>query len=135
MAQSARTELASELERLMTVVEEVVGVLEASQTTSARGKALVEAGTEFREVLAAFPAGDNRKSMTDAIGELEDARHGVRLAMFALGLEEGMTISQLSRELGISRQLSARFAAEARGRAEGPTAEKTLSSRPRSPSA
>ncbi len=120
---SARTDLAGELDRLMTVIEQVVAMLQASQITSARGKELVEKGTEMAEVLAAFPASDNRRSVTSALRDFDDARHRVRLAIIALGLEEGMTISEMSRALGISRQLGARFVAEARGSAVGPTVE------------
>ncbi|HTU38263.1 MAG TPA: hypothetical protein VMF35_09605 [Acidimicrobiales bacterium] len=48
------------------------------------------------------------------LGELERARHRVRTAVFALGLAEGMTIGELGRLYGFSRQLAARIAAEVR---------------------
>lgn len=48
------------------------------------------------------------------LDELERARHRVRTAVFALGLSEGMTIGDLSRLYGFSRQLAARIAREVR---------------------
>jgi hypothetical protein len=53
------------------------------------------------------------------LDELEAARHKVRTALFALGLSEGMTISELGRLYGFSRQLAARIAREARGTGPG----------------
>jgi len=48
------------------------------------------------------------------LDELERARNRVRKAVFALGLSEGMTIADLARTYGFSRQLAARIAGEVR---------------------
>jgi len=53
-----------------------------------------------------------RRQVTQAIEEFEVARHQLRLALFALGKEEGASISEVGRVLGISRQLASRLAAE-----------------------
>ena len=58
----------------------------------------------------AIPAG--RRQVTEGIQEFEAARHQLRLALFAVGKEEGATISDVGRVLGISRQLASRLAAE-----------------------
>lgn len=58
----------------------------------------------------AIPAG--RRQVTEGIEEFEAARHQLRLALFAVGKEEGATISDVGRVLGISRQLASRLAAE-----------------------
>lgn len=54
-----------------------------------------------------------RRQVTESIEEFEAARHQLRLALFALGKEEGASISEVGRVLGISRQLASRIAAEA----------------------
>jgi len=59
----------------------------------------------------AIPA--QRRQVTEAIEQFEAARHQLRLALFALGKEEGASISQIGRVLGISRQLASRLAGEA----------------------
>ncbi len=53
-----------------------------------------------------------RQQVTEAIGEFEAARHQLRVALFAVGKEEGASISQVGRVLGISRQLASRIAKE-----------------------
>jgi len=53
-----------------------------------------------------------RRQVTEAIEEFEAARHQLRLALLALGKEEGASISEVGRVLGISRQLASRLAAE-----------------------
>lgn len=56
-----------------------------------------------------------RRLVTEAIQEFEAARHQLRLALFALAKEEGASISEVGRVLGISRQLASRLAAESEG--------------------
>ncbi len=54
-----------------------------------------------------------RRLVTETIEEFEASRHQLRLALFALGKEEGASISEIGRVLGISRQLASRLAGEA----------------------
>ena len=53
--------------------------------------------------------------MTQQIEELEAARHSVRKAVFALGLNEGLSIGELGRLMGFSRRARSTYAKEARG--------------------
>jgi hypothetical protein len=80
-----------------------------------RVRVLVEQGRPVREVLAAIPTSAIRKTMTQQIEELEASRHNVRLAVFVLGLSEGLSIGELGRMMGFSRQLASTYAKEARG--------------------
>lgn len=52
--------------------------------------------------------------MTEAIEDFEAARHQLRLALMVVGSGEGASISDVARVLGISRQLGARLAAQAK---------------------
>jgi hypothetical protein len=65
---------------------------------------------------ATIPSG--RRTVTTAIDEFEAVRHQLRLALFSVGREEGASISDVGRALGISRQLASRLAAEATQEAE-----------------
>ena len=56
-----------------------------------------------------------REGMNDALKALETARHRARLAVFASALDDGVSIGELGRTFGFSRQLAARYAKEARG--------------------
>ncbi len=54
-----------------------------------------------------------RRQLTEAIQEFEADRHHLRLALFAQGKEEGASMSEIGRVLGISRQLASRLGREA----------------------
>jgi len=88
--------------------------LRSVAASNRRVRSLVEEGGPVRDVLAAIPTSAIRKTMTQQIEELEAARHNVRKAVFALGLNEGLSIGELSRLMGFSRQLAATYAKEAR---------------------
>jgi hypothetical protein len=55
----------------------------------------------------------HRQRVTEALSQFEGSRHQLRLALFALALEEGASMAEVGRVLGISRQLASRIAAEA----------------------
>ncbi len=58
-----------------------------------------------------------RQQLTDTLDAFEHSRHRTRLAITAAALEEGMTIGEIGRAWGFSRQLAARYAKEARAMA------------------
>ncbi len=55
-----------------------------------------------------------RLALREAFDQFEHQRHRTRLALVRAGLEEGMTIGELGRAWGFSRQLAARYAKECR---------------------
>ena len=67
---------------------------------------------DFREALEAIQPSVARTTVNEALDEVERARHEARRATFALGLEQGMSIGELGRAWGFSRQLAARYAKE-----------------------
>lgn len=64
--------------------------------------------------LRGTPVGGYRPDVDEALTNLERARHRVLLANFRVALDDGMTIGELSRNYGFSRQLASRYAKEAR---------------------
>jgi hypothetical protein len=108
-------------ERVLASVDEFVETcaqfrktLSSVTNSNRRVRSLVETGRPAREILAAIPTSAIRKTMTQQIEELEAARHNVRLAVFILGLNEGLSIGELGRSMGFSRQLASTYAKEAR---------------------
>lgn len=84
------------------------------EKVSRRSVKLLEEGADLTTALsAAFPS-ETRTVMNDALKQLEDARHEIRLYVFAVSLEQGVSISELGRQYGFSRQLAARYAKDAR---------------------
>lgn len=65
------------------------------------------------EATGACPA-ELRQSSHDLIAEFEHCRHEMRAAFLLPSLDEGMTIGEISRTLGVSRQLASRLVKEAR---------------------
>jgi transposase-like protein len=74
---------------------------------------LIERGEPAATSLMNLKSPLRRREMTERLQDFEAARHQVRLALFALCLEEGATMSEVGRVLGISRQLASRLANEA----------------------
>jgi hypothetical protein len=101
-------------DELMESTEHLVRMLRSSRTQNRKTRSQLEKGSSIRDVFSAIPTGDLRHSFTQAMAEVESARHKVRKMAFARGLEEGMSIGELGRIWGFSRQLAARYAKEAR---------------------
>jgi hypothetical protein len=78
----------------------------------------MEKDTPIEESLEAIAAGATRIKLNERLEELEHLRHAARLAMIAVALDEGMSIGQVGRILGFSRQLAARYAKEVRSMAD-----------------
>jgi hypothetical protein len=72
-------------------------------------------GATVASTMGQVDAGFGRQHVKEALDALAAARHELRLATILAGLDEGMTIGDLGRSWGISRQLASRFAKEARG--------------------
>jgi hypothetical protein len=84
------------------------------EKASRRSIKLLEQGGDVTAALnTAFPS-ETRAVMNSALKEVEQARHELRLFVFAACLDQGVSIAELSRQYGFSRQLAARYARDAR---------------------
>ena len=73
-------------------------------------------GDEIRAVEAAGAVtSDLRQKTNYLLAEFEHRRHEMRMAFIGPSLDEGMSIGEIGRSLGVSRQLAARLAKEAHG--------------------
>ena len=79
---------------------------------------LVARGGSVRAAIGIEVPQRRRRELTAALDAFEAARHEFRLALFAVCLEEGASISEVGRALGVSRQRASRLAAEAVSRTE-----------------
>jgi hypothetical protein len=86
--------------------------LEQYETTMAAIGRRVADGIPAVEAARGTEIPAERRRVTEAIQEFEAARHQLRLVLFAVGREEGASISEVGRVLGISRQLASRLAGE-----------------------
>ena len=63
-------------------------------------------------MLPAIQADTWRSAVTDAIRGFEAARHRVRLLLVAIEVEEGLSIGEVAKSWGVSRQLASRWVQE-----------------------
>ena len=73
---------------------------------------MVERGIPAIEALERIGAEGLRPELSDALERFDDVRRAGRLAIMALALEEGSSISEIARALHFSRQLASRLAAQ-----------------------
>jgi hypothetical protein len=108
---STAARLVENLNQALANLRHSIGMMEK---VSQRSVKLLEEGADLTTALvAAFPS-ETRSVMNDALKQLEEARHEIRLYVFAVSLEQGVSISELGRQYGFSRQLAARYAKDAR---------------------
>jgi hypothetical protein len=79
------------------------------------GMAAILAGLA-KEMLVPAVGGSIRRRVSDAMNELEAARHRFRLALVAVAIDNGMNAGQVGEAFGFSRQLAGRYLKEARTR-------------------
>jgi hypothetical protein len=109
---SKATELLRRFSELSEATASLREVLLRYDKVSAKVAARVGDGGHLVTVLQSLGGPVRRSEVTEALQEFEAARHRVRLAMVALAKEQGSSLSDVARALGISRQLASRLAAE-----------------------
>lgn len=70
----------------------------------------MERGTSGVEAMESVNAAGVRQQLADAMDEFEAARYRTRLAFITLALDEGASLSDVARAMGVSRQLVSRLA-------------------------
>ena len=73
----------------------------------------VEGGAPLHEVLKKIGVGELRADPVARLTRFETARHRMRVACFRMSLADGLSIGEIARLWGISRQLASRLLKEA----------------------
>jgi hypothetical protein len=73
----------------------------------------LEKGTQASKAMKLVKGDDDRRELTRSLDDFEYFRRRSRLSLTAAGVDDGLTIGQLGKAWGISRQLAARYAEEA----------------------
>ena len=105
--------LVREASALVESIEHLRSVLQQFARLNVSLQKRIAAGGDLVTTLESLGGPERRREMTEALEEFETSRHHLRLAMFALAEEQEVSISEVARSLGISRQLASRLAAEA----------------------
>jgi len=106
--------LAQDMATLVAMTDEVCAILQRYRKSSVELATRVADGQMLDDIFPVIEGPARPREVTDVLAEFAAARHRVRLAMFVLGEEQGTSISAMGRQLGLSRQLASRLAAEAR---------------------
>lgn len=99
------------------LLEALAGLREAvrgAEAATKRALAMVDKGVDAEVALAEIHPSSVRHSLNEALDAAEQARHEMRVLVFAVLLERGVSVSELARAFGFSRQMAARYAKEAR---------------------
>ena len=73
----------------------------------------VDGGAPLHEVMRKIGVSDLRADLVERLERFEEARHRMRMACFRMSLIEGLSIGDIARLWGISRQLASRLVNEA----------------------
>ncbi len=108
-----RKAIVKDIDSLLHTIDEVVGVLHDDKRKLKKAQQEVTDGSDVAAILTTMRAAEIRQRAAELLQALDSARHQVRVSTFAAGLDEGMTIGDLGRAWGFSRQLASRYAKEA----------------------
>ena len=112
-----RRQAVVDIVRMMETVATVREALDATEVRYAAALETLRTGGPITETLQLSDAGASRQMLTDALQELQQARHAARRVMIQLGRAEGQTIAEIAATWGISRQLVSRYLSEDVGQA------------------
>ncbi len=103
-------------------VEQVIEAMEDLQVVLRRRVESLRRSIEFIEPAADYEGAvkdshmtEEREDLQEALSVLEQRRRESRVAAFRSALDHGVSISELARIWGFSRQMASRYAKEARG--------------------
>ncbi len=117
MALGGRDRVVLSIEHLLEVDREVRKRIQENEVVLRRALKEFTKGASVAEAMEKSQTGFGRQRVNEALDALTEARHEVRLAITMAGMEEGMSIGEIGRAWGISRQLASRFAKEVRAEA------------------
>jgi hypothetical protein len=101
-------------ERLIDAMEHLRLALEKREGDLQAARARYDSGNNFSGSLRAANIAEERDELNEALFELERRRRESRLAVFRSALDHGVSINELARMWGFSRQMASRYARDAR---------------------
>ena len=101
---------------LVQSTEDLSTVLKRYKKSSIELATRVQRGEPLDDIFPVIKGPDRPREVTEALAQFGAARHNVRMAMFVLGSEQGINVSAMGRQLGMSRQLASRLSIEALSR-------------------
>jgi len=94
-------------------------LLETREEVLRQALQVSEPAKDFISALKDTRITEQREDLNEALFALERCRRESRIASFRTALDHGVSINELSRIWGFSRQMASRYAKEARGEIPG----------------
>ena len=103
------------VERVIEAMQALRCVLERREATLRRAISASEPVIDYAGAVKDAHVSEEQEDLREALFQLEQCRRESRIASFRSALDHGVSISELSRIWGFSRQMASRYAKEARG--------------------
>ena len=103
------------VELVIEAMEDLQVVLRRRVESLRRSIEYVEPADDYEEAVKDSHMTEEREDLQEALSLLEQRRRESRVAAFKSALDHGVSISELARIWGFSRQMASRYAKEARG--------------------
>jgi hypothetical protein len=103
------------VEHVIEAMQNLRHLLERREEELRRAVRVHEPAADYATALENSHATENREDLHEALFQLDQARRVSRIASFRSALDHGVSINELARVWGFSRQMASRYAKEARG--------------------
>ena len=103
------------VELVIEAMENLQIVLSRRMESLRRSIVFEEPAADYEEAVKDSHMTEEREDLQEALDVLEQRRRDSRVAAFRSALDHGVSISELARIWGFSRQMASRYAKEARG--------------------
>jgi hypothetical protein len=109
---SSQEEVVQALEELISAVAAARAEMRRAQLAMGRALKRIAAGETIESLIVLRPPAEKRKAFLEALEDVHRTRHAARQKVFTYAQQRGLTIAELARAWGISRQLASRYLKE-----------------------
>jgi hypothetical protein len=103
------------VERVIEAMQDLRSVLENREKALRQAITVREPALDYARAVKEAHVSEEQADLGEALFLLEQRRRESRIASFRSALDHGVSINELSRIWGFSRQMASRYAKEARG--------------------
>ncbi len=103
------------VERVIDAMQDLRRVLEHREEVLRRAISVREPALDYAKAVKDAHVSEEQADLGEALFMLEKRRRESRIASFRSALDHGLSINELGRIWGFSRQMASRYAKEARG--------------------
>jgi DNA invertase Pin-like site-specific DNA recombinase len=109
---SSQEEVVEALEELISALAVARAEMRRAQLAMGRALKRIAGGETIESLIVLQPPAEKRKAFLEALEDVHRTRHAARQKVFTYAQVRGLTIAELARAWGISRQLASRYLKE-----------------------